>query len=134
MPPAPRIGIDAMGGDFGPLPVAEGAASALRQYPGRVQLTLVGDEPEIRAALRRAGAERLPVEIVHAAGKVDMGAKAAAVARRSDTSLGVLTQLHKERRVDAIFACIFESRHGIQPGAANNCKSYLFGHEDLHLR
>ena len=93
-----------MGGDFGPLPVAEGAALALRQHPGRFELTLVGDESEIRAALRRAGAERLPVEVVHAAGKVDMGAKAASVARRSDTSLGVLTQLHKERRVDAIFS------------------------------
>jgi len=104
MPPVPRIGIDAMGGDFGPQPVAEGAALALRQSPGRFQLTLVGDEPEIRSAMRRAGAERLPVEIVHAAGKVEMGAKAAAVARRSDTSLGVLTQLHKERRVDAIFS------------------------------
>jgi glycerol-3-phosphate acyltransferase PlsX len=104
MPPVPRIGIDAMGGDFGPQPVAEGAALALRQSPGRFQLTLVGDEPEIRSALRRAGAERLPVEVVHATGKVDMGAKAAAVARRSDTSLGVLTQLHKERRVDAIFS------------------------------
>ncbi len=104
MPNVPRIGIDAMGGDFGPQPVAEGAALALRQSPGRFELTLVGDEPEIRAALRRAGAERLPVSIVHAAGRVDMGAKAAAVARRSDTSLGVLTQLHKERRLDAIFS------------------------------
>ena len=93
-----------MGGDFGPLPVAEGAALALRQYPGRFDLTLVGDETEIRTALRRAGAERLPIEVVHAPGKVEMGAKAASVARRSDTSLGVLTQLHKDRRLDAIFS------------------------------
>lgn len=93
-----------MGGDFGPGPVAEGVALALREYPGRFALTLVGDEAEIRAALQRAGADRLPIEIVHAAGKVEMGAKAAAVARRADTSLGVLTQLHKERRLDAIFS------------------------------
>jgi glycerol-3-phosphate acyltransferase PlsX len=104
MSSVPRIGIDAMGGDFGPLPVAEGAALALRQNPGRFELTLVGDQSEIRAALRRAGADRLPIEIVHAAGKVEMGAKAASVARRSDTSLGVLTQIHKEGRVDAIFS------------------------------
>lgn len=100
----PRIGIDAMGGDFGPQPVAEGAALALRRHPGRFELTLVGDEGEIKSALRRAGAERLPVDVVHAPGKVDMGAKAASVARRSDTSLGVLTQMHKERRLDAIFS------------------------------
>jgi glycerol-3-phosphate acyltransferase PlsX len=93
-----------MGGDFGPLPVAEGAALALRERPGRFQLTLVGDESEIRAALKRARAESLPIEVVHAAEKVDMGAKAVAAARRSGTSLGVLTQLHKERKLDAIFS------------------------------
>lgn len=100
----PRIGIDAMGGDFGPQPVAEGAALALRAWPGRFQLTLVGDQAEIRAALQRARADSLPIEVVHAAGKVDMGAKAASAARRTDTSLGVLIQLHKERKLDAIFS------------------------------
>ena len=45
----PRIGIDAMGGDFGPGPVAEGAALALKEWPGRFALTLVGDEAEIRS-------------------------------------------------------------------------------------
>ena len=104
MSPIPRIGIDAMGGDFGPLPVAEGAALALRAWPGRFHLTLVGDEAEIREALRRTRADSLPIEIVHAAGKVEMGAKAMSVARRTDTSLGVLVQLHKERKVDAIFS------------------------------
>lgn len=104
MSQVPRIGIDAMGGDFGPLPVAEAAALALRERPGAFQLTLVGDETEIRSALHRARAESLPVEVVHAAEKVDMGAKAVAAARRSGTSLGVLTQLHKERKLDAIFS------------------------------
>jgi len=93
-----------MGGDFGPLPVAEGSALALRERPGRFHLTLVGDESEIRAALKRARADSLPIEIVHAAGKVEMGAKAVASARRGDTSLGVLTQLHKDRKLDAIFS------------------------------
>ncbi len=100
----PRIGIDAMGGDFGPLPVAEGAALALREHPGRFQLTLVGDQAEIHAALKRARAESLPIDVVHAAERIEMGAKAAAAARRSGTSLGVLTQLHKERKLDAIFS------------------------------
>lgn len=100
----PRIGIDAMGGDFGPLPVAEGARLAFREWRDRFHLTLVGDEAEIRQALSRAQADRLGIEVVHAAGKVAMGEKAAAVARRRDTSLGVLMQLHKERKVDAIFS------------------------------
>ena len=104
MTSVPRIGIDAMGGDFGPVPVAEGAALALREWPGRFQLTLVGDEGEIRAALKRAHLAADQVTIVHAAEKVDMAAKAAAAARRSGTSLGVLTQLHKDGRLDAIFS------------------------------
>ena len=100
----PRIGIDAMGGDFGPAPVAEGAALALKEWPGRFALTLVGDEAEIRAALRKARVDESRVTVVHAAEKVDMGAKAAAAARKAGTSLGVLMQLHKERQVDAIFS------------------------------
>jgi glycerol-3-phosphate acyltransferase PlsX len=104
MSPIPRIGIDAMGGDFGPLAVAEGSALALRERPGRFHLTLVGDEGEIRDALRRAHADRLPIDVVHAAEKVEMGAKAVAAARRSGTSLGVLTQLHKDQKLDAIFS------------------------------
>lgn len=93
-----------MGGDFGPQPVAEGAAQALREWAGKFQLTLVGDEAEIRAALKRAHAEQLPITVVHAAEKVDMGAKAAAAARKAGTSLGVLTQMHKEGKLDAIFS------------------------------
>ena len=104
MAPIPRIGLDAMGGDFGPDPVAEGAALALREWPGRFQLTLVGDELQIRSALDRARIPAGTVEVVHASGTVEMGAKAVASARRTGTSLGVLTQLHKQGRVDAIFS------------------------------
>jgi glycerol-3-phosphate acyltransferase PlsX len=101
----PRIGIDAMGGDHGPSVVAEGAVLAFREMPGRFELTLVGDEAQIRPALHRAHADALPIRVVHAPESVEMGEKAVAAARRkSATSLGVLTQLHKEREVDAIFS------------------------------
>ena len=50
----PRIGIDAMGGDLGPSVVAAGTVLAFREMPGRFSVTLVGDEAEIRPALRRA--------------------------------------------------------------------------------
>src|SRR5258705_3805777 len=96
MTPVPRIGIDAMGGDFGPNPVAEGAALALREWPGRFRLTLVGDEAEIHPALKRAKIAASLVDVVHGAGKVDMGAKAVGAARKAGPSLGVLTQRHKD--------------------------------------
>ncbi len=104
MTSVPRIGIDAMGGDFGPNPVAEGAALALREWPGRFRLTLVGDEAEIHAALKRVKIDASLVDVVHAAEKVDMGAKAVASARKAGTSLGVLTQRHKAGQLDGIFS------------------------------
>ena len=50
----PRIGIDAMGGDLGSGAVVEGVALAFREMPGRFEITLVGDEVELRAALKHA--------------------------------------------------------------------------------
>lgn len=102
----PHIGIDAMGGDHGPQAVVDGVVLAQRQMPGRFRVTMVGDEPEIRAALCHARAESgLLLEVVHAAERIEMSEKAASAARRkSGSSLGVLTQLHKDRKVDGIFS------------------------------
>jgi phosphate acyltransferase len=73
--------------------------------PGRFSVTLVGDEGEIRPALQRAGAAGLDIEVVHAAGQVDMGEKATTAARRrGNTSIGVATQMHKDGKLDAIFS------------------------------
>jgi len=105
MTSVPRIGIDAMGGDFGPSVVAEGIALAFREMPGQFSITLVGDEQEIRNALKRAHADQLPIEVVHASERIEMSEKAAVAARKnSQSSLGILTQLHKERRIDGLFS------------------------------
>ena len=104
MATVPHIGIDAMGGDLGPSAVAEGVALAQREMAGRFRVTLVGDETEIRTALHRAHADREPIEVVHAAERIDMAEKGVAAARRSQSSLGVLTQLHKAGRIDAMFS------------------------------
>src|SRR5262249_32339008 len=95
MPEVPRIGVDAMGGDFGPAVVAEGTVSACREMPGQFHLTLVGDEVEIRSQLKRLHAEDLGIDVVHAPERIEMAEKAAAAVRRkTQSSLGVLTQLH----------------------------------------
>lgn len=93
-----------MGGDHGPGVVAEGVALAFRDMPGRFQITLVGDETAIRAALKQHHAENLGIEVVHADEQIDMAEKAAQAVRRKGSSLGVLTQLHKDRKVDAMFS------------------------------
>ena len=104
MTPVPRIGIDAMGGDFGPSVVAEGTVLAFREVTSRFEVTLVGDEAEIRRALKRSHGDHLPIHVVHAPERIDMAEKAVAAARKSQSSLGVLTQLHKSGKLDAIFS------------------------------
>jgi len=99
----PRIGIDAMGGDHGPGVVVQGVCLALREMPGRLSVTLIGDETEIRAHMKRE-TDGLPIEVVHATGRIDMAEKAVAAARRGTSSISVMTQLHKQGKVDAIFS------------------------------
>lgn len=101
----PRIGIDAMGGDHGSRTVTEGAVQAVREMPGRLHITLVGDETELRDSLKQLKAESLPIEVVHAPERIEMAEKAAAAVRRkSQSSLVVLTQLHRDGKLDAIFS------------------------------
>lgn len=104
MASVPRIGIDAMGGDFGPSVVAEGTALAFKEMPGQFEVVLVGDEAEIRHSLKRVHATGHPIEIVHASERIEMSEKAVMAARKNKSSLGVLTRLHKERKIDAMFS------------------------------
>jgi glycerol-3-phosphate acyltransferase PlsX len=104
MATVPHIGIDAMGGDYGPSVVIEGVALAAREMPGRFRITLVGDESEIAPLLKGASLNGVPVSVVHAPDKIDMAEKGVAAARKSRSSLGVLTQIHKEGKVDAMFS------------------------------
>ncbi len=104
MASVPRIGIDAMGGDFGPSVVAEGTALAFKEMPGQFEVVLVGDEGEISQSLKRAHAGGYPIEVVHASERIEMSEKAVVAARKNKSSLGVLTQLHKEHRIDAMFS------------------------------
>ena len=49
-----RIAVDAMGGDFAPAELVEGALLGAKQ--SGVQILLVGDEPAVEAELERLGA------------------------------------------------------------------------------
>jgi glycerol-3-phosphate acyltransferase PlsX len=93
-----------MGGDFGPSVVAEGTALAFKEMPGQFEIVLVGDKAEIGHSLERVHAADYPIEVVHASERIEMSEKAVVAARKNKSSLGVLTQLHKERRIDAMFS------------------------------
>ncbi|MBI5837759.1 MAG: phosphate acyltransferase PlsX [Candidatus Eisenbacteria bacterium] len=103
-PRGPRIGIDAMGGDFAPRAEVDGAIQALIEEPGQFEVVLVGDKGAMEADLaRHKGWESLPLRLVHAPERIEMGEAAAmAVRRKKNSSLVVATRLHKEGEIDAL--------------------------------
>src|SRR3989441_8989769 len=95
-----KIAVDAMGGDFGPAVVVEGAAAAAREF-GAVVI-LVGDKAAIEREVARVGAGTLGLEIRHASQVVSMGESASqALRRKRDSSLRVAAQLVKDGEASA---------------------------------
>ena len=56
-----KIAVDAMGGDYGPAVVVEGAVTAAREFG--VTVVLVGDRPAIEREVSRLGSDPAAVEI-----------------------------------------------------------------------
>jgi glycerol-3-phosphate acyltransferase PlsX len=99
------IGVDAMGGDFGPEIVVPGVVMALAEFPGRFRIVLLGDRDEVEPVLTRHKASALPIELVHAPERVEMDEPPATVLRRKpNSSLAIATHLQKEGRIDAFFS------------------------------
>ena len=99
-----RIALDAMGGDFAPAAVVEGAAAAVRELGLPLRVLLVGDEPRIRAELGKVG--KLPagsIEVRHASQVVEMDEHPGqAMRQKKDSSLRVCFELCKRGEADAM--------------------------------
>lgn len=98
---APRIAVDAMGGDIGPRVNVPAAAQAAREG---IHVTLVGDEDILRGELARIeDADKLPLSIHHASQVVEMKEKPGdALRRKKDSSIQVACQLVKEGKADGV--------------------------------
>lgn len=98
---APRIAVDAMGGDIGPRVNVPAAVQAAREG---IHITLVGDEEVLRGELARLeDVSELPITIHHASQVVDMKEKPADVLRRKkDSSIQVACQLVKNGLADGV--------------------------------
>lgn len=87
----PRIAIDAMGGDVGLRVMLEGAAKARHQHDG-LRFLLVGNEPQIKAALDNHPNLRAASDIIHTDGVVsgeDKPSQALRKARNSSMGLAI---------------------------------------------
>ena len=98
-----RIAVDAMGGDFAPKEIVQGAVDAAKKYD--CEIVLIGDEEQIRAELHGADPTALRISIVHASEVIGMNEHPAeAVRSKKDSSIVVATRLVKEGQCDAVFS------------------------------
>ena len=98
-----KIAVDAMGGDYGPAVVVEGAVAASREFG--VTVMLVGDRPAIEREVARLGVDHAAVEIRHASQVVGMAeAPSQALRRKRDSSLRVAAQLVKDGDASAFIS------------------------------
>lgn len=100
-----KIAVDAMGGDFAPRNIVEGAALALARYDKLTKLFLVGDTAQIEAELKRVDCTDSRIEIVHATQVVEMGDDAiSSVRKKKDSSISVAVDLVKSGDADAVMS------------------------------
>jgi glycerol-3-phosphate acyltransferase PlsX len=96
-----RIALDAMGGDFGPAVVVEGAVAAARELG--IASVLVGDRAAVEREIVRLRAQDLPLTIHHASQVVGMAeAPVQALRRKRDSSLRVAADLVKAGECQAL--------------------------------
>ena len=97
-----RVALDAMGADGGVRPLVEGACRlSLEDAP--ISITLVGDEREVRAALRGARYDSTRIHVAGAEGAVRMTDKPAeALERMPDCSVLTAGRLVRAGDADAL--------------------------------
>src|SRR5215470_6365634 len=99
---APRVAVDAMGGDHGPGVVVEGALLAGRELGLRI--ALVGPRDVVQAELQRQDAAALPVEVVDAPAVVAMGEKVSRSTLKKRSSIQVGLELVRDGAADGFFS------------------------------
>src|SRR5271155_370107 len=98
-----RIALDAMGGDYAPQNIIEGAALGLKELPDLEKLFLVGDKTAIGNELQRLDCKDPRVEIYHASEVVSMKESAAkAVHKKKDSSICRAVDLVKNGSAQAV--------------------------------
>jgi phosphate acyltransferase len=96
-----KIAVDAMGGDFAPQAIVEGAYLAAKNHGVRV--ILVGDEDQVSKELSKYPTSKLPIYLHHAPHVVAMHDSPSVVIRRMrDTSIKVAIELAREGEASGV--------------------------------
>ncbi|NJO35208.1 MAG: phosphate acyltransferase, partial [Rhodospirillales bacterium] len=100
---APRtISLDAMGGDFAPGAMVEGAVLAAREG---IAVMLVGREPDVRRELEKyPDAPKLPIGVMHASDVIGMDDAATEARRNKNLSINVAVNQVRLKNACAVVA------------------------------
>jgi len=93
-----KIAIDAMGGDFGPLPIIEGTIKALREK--EFKAILVGKTEEIKPLIPSFYLER--ITFIEADDVLSMSDSATDALKRKETSIYKAVDLVRQKEADAV--------------------------------
>src|SRR2546422_6114687 len=99
---APRVAVDAMGGDHGPGVVVEGTVLACRALG--LSVDLVGPAALIRGEVARAGGSGLSIEVVDAPDVGGMGEKGSLSTLKKRSSIQVAVERVHDGAADAFFS------------------------------
>lgn len=99
-----KIAVDAMGGDYAPSVIVEGAVNAAKEFGCKV--ILVGIEERIKEELRKRGAaDNSSIEIVNANEVIEMSEPAAlSIRKKRGSSIHKGIELIKTQNADAFFS------------------------------
>ena len=96
-----RIAVDAMGGDYAPGVVVEGAVQAAKK--GGYEIILVGDEARLKEEMKNYRSSSLPLSIHHCSEVIGMDESPAIACRqKKDSSIVIATRLIKEGMADGM--------------------------------
>lgn len=97
-----KIALDAMGGDFAPKSIIDGAILALKSFPKDVHIVLLGKEDVIKSHLEQADVSSDLFSIIHCEEVIEMGEHPTkAISQKPNSSIVVGFALLKAGEVDA---------------------------------
>ncbi len=114
-----RVAVDAMGGDFGPNIIVEGALKAAEEF--KVEVLLVGAEELIEKEIGKFSVSDAKITVVNAAEAIGMGEGLLAFRRKKRSSIRVGIQLVKDGKAEAFVttgntaAVVYISRRVLGP-------------------
>jgi len=94
-----KVAVDAMGGDFAPRAIVEGAVKASQEH--KIEILLVGDEKIVKKEFERLNKSKAKITFINASEAIGMGEGILSFRKKQRSSIRIGTQLVKEGDAEA---------------------------------